>query len=81
MNLNPQTNAFMAAYYFWSLGKRHNRFYVDAGYSVPLQTARFKQVFPPGQSEPVINSGARDMLRNFSPGGLMIGVGFSFGLK
>jgi len=81
MNLNPQTNAFIAAYHFWSLGKRHNRFYVDAGYSVPLQTAHFKQVFQPGQPTAMISSSAKDRLREFSPGGLMLGFGFSFGLK
>ncbi len=83
MNLYAQTNAYIAAYHFWSLGKRHNRFYVDLGYSVPLQSARFKQIFPPGQQQPQgqLTQSAKDRIRNMSPGGLMAGVGFCFGLR
>lgn len=83
MNLNPVTNGYVAVYHFWQLGKRHNRFFTDLGYSVPFETAHFKQVFPPGPppQNGFITQSAKDKLREFSPGGMMIGAGFCFGLQ
>jgi hypothetical protein len=83
INLYAITNAYIAAYHFWTIGKRHNKFYVDAGYSVPLQTAHFRQVFPPGQQQQsgLLTQSAKDRLRLLSPGGFMVGAGFCFGLR
>ncbi len=75
LNLHPQTNAFIACYHFWTLGKRANRIYAEAGWSLPLiQGNKFKQVY----GDP-ITSASSDSFNRLSPGGPVAGVGFSFG--
>jgi hypothetical protein len=75
LNLNPQTNMFIGAYYFWTIGRRYNRFYAEAGYSVPFSTYSYSEIY----GDPLDNVGERTV-KILSPGGLMIGAGFSFGV-
>lgn len=35
-NKNPQTSMLFTAYKYWNLGKKHNRFYIETGWSTPL---------------------------------------------
>jgi hypothetical protein len=75
MDLKPTTNLFVAVYHFFNLGKNGNRLYIDMGYSVRLTDDNY-----------VINDGStltadgEDVMRVLAPGGLMIGLGFSFGV-
>jgi len=76
LNLNPQTNICLAAFYYWNLGRRYNRFYLEAGWSVPLSTGnKFDQL----TGDPLTNNSV-NALNLISPGGLIIAAGFSFGV-
>ena len=79
LDLKPQTNAFIAAYHYWTLGHKYNRFYVDFGKSVTLSSHHFKEVYGPP-----LTSRSNDRIDALSPGGflggLMAGFGFSFSL-
>jgi len=76
LNLNPQTNILFAAYKYWNLGKRYNRFYMELGWSVPLSGGnKFDQTL----GDPIDDRSTKTM--NFiAPGGLIAAVGFSFGV-
>ncbi len=75
LNLNPQANALLAVYRFWNLGKRSNRVYFELGWSQPfLGGSRFDQIYGDPMSKD-----ASDLMNRLSPGGLIVGVGFSFG--
>jgi len=79
LTLKPESNAFIAVYHYWKLGKKNNRFFVDFGKSVALQPERFHQ-----KTGDPITEEARQRVSNLCPGkflgGLMVGTGFSFGL-
>jgi len=76
LNLHPQTNIFLAAYRYWNLGQKYNRVYLELGWSAPLTSgSRFDQV----SGEP-INATSVSTMNLLSPGGLIIGFGFSFGV-
>jgi len=76
LNLNPQTNVFLAAYRYWNLGKRYNRFFLELGWSIPVSGGdKFDQV-----SGTQITSTSVSTMNLLSPGGLIIGAGFSFGV-
>ncbi len=75
LNLLSQTNIFIAAYKYCSVGKRHNRFYLEMGWSVPVTPVSFEQT----TGDPLSDNSVKTV--NFiSPGGLIIGAGFSFGV-
>lgn len=77
INLNPQVNILFAAYRYWDLGRGYNRFYMLLGWSVPLSGGdKFTQI----SGDPVSDN-ARSEMDILSPGGIIIGLGFSFGLK
>jgi hypothetical protein len=76
LDLDPQTNVFIAAYRFWHIGKGHNRFYLTAGYSVPLEHPSYHEV----SGDPLTGS-ADEHVKKFAPGGLIAGLGFSFGIR
>ena len=75
MDLQPKTNVFLCGYHFWTMGKRYNRFYLQFGYSVPL--SNYDYVITSGDVLTSEGAAAMDIL---SPGGLIFGIGFSFGL-
>jgi hypothetical protein len=77
LNLNAQTNVFLAAYRYWSIGrKRINKFYLELGWSVPLTGDRFDQT----DGDP-ISSNSTATMNLLSPGGIIVGAGFSFGVR
>lgn len=80
LSLKSQDDAFIAIYHYWTLGKKYNRFYVDAGKAVDLHTPRFHE--DPGY--PQLTSDAIQKVKRMAPGdfagGIMVGLGFSFGL-
>jgi hypothetical protein len=76
LDLKPCANVFLSAYHFWELGRNSNRFYIQAGYSHRI-TNDFYDIDYPGF---VLNDGSERVMRVLAPGGLMIGLGFSFAL-
>ena len=80
LSLKPQDDGFIAIYHYWTIGKKYNRFYVDAGKAVDLHTPRFHE--DPGY--PQLTSDAVSKVKRMAPGdfigGIMIGTGVSFGL-
>lgn len=80
LSLKPQDDAFLAIYHYWTLGKKYNRFYVDLGKAVDLHAPRFHEDpnYPPLTSDAVQK--VKQMAPGYFIGGIMAGVGFSFGL-
>lgn len=75
-NKNPQTNILFAAYKYWTLGQKYNRFYVELGWSVPLTGGdKITQL-----SGDPITSNDHSNLAFWAPGGLILAAGFSFGV-
>jgi len=75
LNLNPQSNAFIKVYRFWNLGRAKNRFYTAFGWSVPITTPSYDQL----AGEPLSQNSINEM-KILEPGGLVLSLGFSFGL-
>jgi hypothetical protein len=73
--LYPQTNIFIAAYYYWGIGKKNNRIFAELGYSVPLAGQKYNQI-----SGDQLSAGAGKELDFLCPGGPVIGFGYSFGI-
>lgn len=76
LQLKPQSNAYLAAYHYWTLGRRHNRFYLEAGSSIPLHECHYQVVY--GDQ---LTNRSDDRVKKFCPGGLMAGAGFSFSIR
>ncbi len=77
LNLNAQTNVFLAAYRYWNIGrKRTNNFYLELGWSVPLTGDRFDQT----GGDPISDNSTATM-NLLSPGGIIAGAAFSFGVR
>lgn len=79
VNLKAQTNFMISGYHFFNLGRQQrHRFHLQFGYSLPLTAPDFRQV----AGAPLTNSGKNngtDNILAIAPGGLILGVGFSFG--
>jgi hypothetical protein len=75
MDLKPQTNGFVSAYYFFNLGKRYNRLFLQAGWSVPFAPAGYTV-----KTQEVLTDEYDKAVKMASPGGLILGVGFSFAI-
>ncbi|MCB0698928.1 MAG: hypothetical protein H6551_03880 [Chitinophagales bacterium] len=77
-NKNAQTNAFLAAYKFWDLGKkRRNRFYLQLGWSQSLNTGdKITQL----TGNP-ISQDSKNRISSSAPGGPIVAWGFSFGIR
>lgn len=74
--LRPLQTINLSVLQVWRLGQEHNRFYIEAGYSIPLQgksSANYSLLEPL-----VITNLAKRNLRLLQPGGLMLNMGFSF---
>jgi len=75
LNLLPQTNFYVSIYRAWNLGKKRNKIFAELGWSVPFNNKDFKQI-----SGDHITSDEADKIRNWAPGGLIIGGGIYFGI-
>jgi hypothetical protein len=75
INARPVTNAFFSGYRFGKLGRHRNRFYVQAGYSVPFGRAKYSVAS--GQK---ITRDSERLVSLLSPGGFIAALGFSFAL-
>ena len=75
ITFKAQPNVFVAAYHYWTLGRKYNRFFTELGWSVPLHSPQIHEV-----SGPPLTQDGRNRMDLRAPGGLMIGFGFSFAL-
>jgi hypothetical protein len=75
LNLKSQTNIFLGAYHYWTLGRNQNRFYLELGRSIPLTGVHFEQI----NGNPITEN-SRKAVNILAPGGFMGGFGFSFAL-
>ena len=75
LDTKGETNAFLAGYRFWNLGRSKHRVYLEFGWSVPFSAPQYN--ITTGQTLVPTNDKA---LKLMAPGGLIIGFGFSFGL-
>jgi hypothetical protein len=75
VDLHPQTNIMISAYRFFNIGRSgRNRFHLQVGGSIPTSGKKYTQLDgPPLTGNPV------QTLKTISPGGLLVGLGFSFG--
>jgi hypothetical protein len=74
VKLAPQVNALVAAYKYWSVGKKSNRVFLQLGFSAALTQDKYTQL----SGSPISKNSDR-ALRIVSPGGIIVGAGFSFG--
>lgn len=75
LDLNPTANVFVAGYRFFNLGKRGHRFYLQLGYSVNLSNNDYTIL-----SNHTLDDVGRTTMRLLTPGGIILGLGFSFGI-
>ena len=75
-NLHSQTNVYFAAYRYWNLGRRYNRFYIEFGYSVPLGS---QNKYDQTMGDPISPKSA-DVMNLIAPGGVIAAIGFSFAI-
>lgn len=74
-DLKPQTNVFFSGYHFFRLGQRH-RFYLQGGYSARLTNDIYSIKSP----NFYLTSNGDAAMRVLAPGGLILALGFSFGI-
>jgi hypothetical protein len=74
-NLQPVGTYFVGAAKYWRIGRKYNRFFINAGWDIPLMPPHYDMV----GGGPLTESSTTYMNRR-SPGGLMLGFGCSFGL-
>lgn len=71
----PSLNASFSAYYFFNLGRDGNhRFYLQAGYSYPLDDMVYQV-----KSKHTLTDEGKAVMQILSPGGVIFALGFSFG--
>ena len=75
LDINPQTNVFIAAYRYLNIGRKYNRFYIELGWSVRLPNGNLFDQTNGNQ----ISDNSRAAITFISPGRLIAAIGFSFG--
>lgn len=71
----PQTNIYVAATHYWTIGRKYNRFFMELGYSVPVSTPQYDQLYGPA-----LSSRGNRIIKILEPGGIVAALGFSFAL-
>lgn len=75
-NKKPVANLMLAAYKYWSLGRKYNRFYAEVGWSVRLTGG---DTFTQTKGNPLSSTSVRNLNAN-APGGPILAAGVSFGM-
>ena len=75
VDLHAKTNFFIAAYKYWSIGKRYNRIYLELGWSLAVTPTQIRQT----EGDRISDNSVKT-LNAISPGGLIVGAGLSFGM-
>jgi hypothetical protein len=76
MDLNPVNNLNLGVGYYWKLG-RNSRFNLDLGYSLPLTA--LSDSYKIKTKDVQLTSMQKSFFGIMQPGGLLLGIGFSFG--
>lgn len=74
IDLEPVPAIFFSGYYFFSMGERH-RFYLQSGWSQRLVSDPYVI-----KSDHELTSDGKTVMDFITPGGLILGLGFSFGI-
>lgn len=74
-DLNPTTNVFVSGYRFFNLGRGGSRFFLQLGYSINISNNNYTIL-----SYHQLDDVGRTTMRLLTPGGIIIGCGFSFGI-
>lgn len=74
LDLKSKSALDLKASHKWNSGRK-NFFYIDLGYSIPLEETQYRVIY--GGS---INTASEQVLDILSPGGVIIGLGYMFGL-
>lgn len=75
MDLEPSPNVAVSAYHFFNLGRGGHRFYLQLGWSQSIVSDPYTIT-----SGHTLTSDGVTVMNLLSPGGLIFGFGFSFGL-
>lgn len=75
MDLHPLTNVFFSGYRFWDLGRSGHRFDLRVGYSACLTSNQYTV-----KSNDVLTNVSKAAMEVTSPGGIIIGIGFTFAI-
>jgi hypothetical protein len=75
LSLYPQTNLLIAGYYYWIVGKKYNRIFVECGGSIPFSGKKFDQ----SEGDKLSDKAFRQV-KFLAPGGPVAAAGFSFGI-
>ncbi|HEY1032038.1 MAG TPA: hypothetical protein VGD89_09705 [Flavipsychrobacter sp.] len=75
LDLEPKVNVFVAGYRFWNLGRNGHRIWLQVGYSLRLDEDNYTIL-----SGHTLTADGDQVMTILAPGGLMVGVGFSFGV-
>lgn len=75
MDLEPSPNVAVSAYHFFNLGRGGHRFYLQLGWSQSIVSNPYTIT-----SGHTLTSDGETVMNLLSPGGLIFGFGFSFGL-
>jgi hypothetical protein len=74
LDLHRKTNIFFSGYRFFKVG-RTSRFHIQLGYSYGLHNARYTV-----KSNVTLTDNSDAIVRVLAPGGVVLGLGFSFGI-
>jgi len=73
-NLLPASTVNISAIKYWLLGKqKKNRLHLEFGYAIPTANNRY-------ETSVTLTDKGKTFMNILQPGGLLLGVGFSFGL-
>ncbi len=76
LSLKPMVAINLSAYRYWKIGRKQNRFFVNVGYNQRLTDINIHQVY----GAP-ITANSMSKIKRFAPGGVTLGLGFSFVLQ
>lgn len=75
MNLEPVATAIVSGYHFFNLGRSGHRFHLQLGWSQRLTETPYEVT-----SNHTLDADGKTVMNILSPGGLIFGFGFTFGL-
>ena len=75
LDLEPSANVMFSAYHFFNLGRGGHRFYLQLGWSQPLNNTPYTI-----KSGHTLTADGETAMNWVAPGGLIFAFGFSFGL-
>ena len=74
--MHPVTTVYLGVCRYWRLGNRYNRFFTSLGIDLPISPPQYQIIY----NGPMLAEVSDKYLKHREPGGLMLGLGFLFGL-